>query len=125
MQVDQWLGEKPALQGKCVLYFFLTSWSAPSRKLIPDLNALSKRYPGKLVVVGVGVQAEGQLAAQTEPRMEFPCVVDPAGRVSGAFDVTSVPQVALVDPKGRVHYVGHPGGLTERKLAALVAQVAE
>jgi hypothetical protein len=121
--VEKWLGEKPDLQGKCVVYAFLTSWSVPARKFIPDFNALHKRSPGKLLVVGVALQPEAQLAAMTDPHIEFPCAIDPAGKIGTAFGITSVPQIALVDAKGKVHYVGHPAALTEQKLAALISQV--
>jgi len=124
LTVEKWLGEKPDIQGKCVVYAFLTSWSIPARKFVPDLNALNKRYPGKLLVVGVAVQPEAQLAAMTEPRIEFPCAIDPAGKIGSIFGITSVPQIALLDAKGKVHYVGHPAALTEQKLSALVGQVS-
>ena len=122
--VEKWLGEKPDLQGKCVVYAFLTSWSVPARKFIPDLNGLHKRYPGKLMVVGVALQPEAQLAAMTEPRVEFPCAIDPAGKIGAAFGITSVPQIALLDAKGKVHYIGHPAALTEQKLSTLINQVS-
>ena len=121
---EKWLGEKPDLRGKCVVYAFLTSWSVPARKFIPDFNALHKRYPGKLLVVGVALQPEAQLVATTEPRIEFPCAVDPSGKIGAIFGITSVPQIALLDAKGKVQYVGHPAALTEQKLSALINQVS-
>jgi len=123
--VEKWLGEKPDLQGKCVVYAFFTSWSVPSRKFIPDLNGLQKRYPGKLLVVGVALQPEAQLATMTEPKIEFPCAIDPSKKLAAAFGITCIPEIALIDAKGRVHYVGHPAALTESKLAALISQASQ
>jgi hypothetical protein len=60
----------------------------------------------------------------TEPRVEFPCAIDPAGKIGAAFGITSVPQIVLLDAKGKVHYVGHPAALTEQKLSALISQVS-
>jgi thiol-disulfide isomerase/thioredoxin len=124
LAAEKWLGEKPDLQGKCVVLAFLTSWSVPSRKFVPDLNGLHKRFPGKLLVVGVALQPEAQWTSMTEPRIEFPCAIDASRKLAAAFGVTSVPEIALIDPKGKVHYVGHPAALTEQKLSTLVSQAS-
>ena len=48
----------------------------------------------------------------------------PRRKLAARFGITSVPQIALLDAKGKVHYVGHPAALTEQKLYTLVSQAS-
>jgi thiol-disulfide isomerase/thioredoxin len=123
LEADRWLGEKPALDGKFVLIDFWTPWSIPCRKSIPELNALQKKFKDKLIVVGW--TSEGELDNVNELKMEFASAVDSKAKLSAAVGVTSVPCVLLVDSKGIVRYQGHPGGITEKKLEALLAKAEE
>jgi thiol-disulfide isomerase/thioredoxin len=125
LKVDKWLGEKPALEGKCLLVAFWMPWSIPSRKAIPELNALQTKFAEKLVVVGVTSEPEEEVRALTEPKLEFASALDAKGKLSAAAGVTSVPSVLLVDSKGIVRYQGHPAALTEKKLAELLRKAAE
>lgn len=125
IEVDKWLSEKPALEGKFVLISFWAPWSAPCRQCIPELNALQKKYANKMVVVGVSAEPEGEISEMPEPRPEFASAIDSKAKMSVAAAVTSIPQVLLCDPKGTVLYQGHPGALTEKKLEAVFAAAAE
>ena len=120
---DRWLGEKPALEGKFLLIDFWAPWSVPCRKCIPDLNALQKKFKDKLVVVGW--TSEGEATNVTDLKMEFPSAVDSKSKLSASAGVTSVPCVLLVDSKGIVRYQGHPAGITEKKLEALMGKKEE
>ena len=42
LEVEKWLDEKPALEGKFALIDFWAPWSLASRKVIPALNELQK-----------------------------------------------------------------------------------
>jgi len=121
LEVDKWLGEKPVLEGKFVLVSFWAPWSIPCRKAIPELNALQKKFADKLVVVGVTAEPEVELSQMPEPKLEFASAVDTKGKLSAAADVTSIPCVLLVDPKGVVRYQGHPSAITESRLEKLVS----
>src|SRR4051794_30718968 len=50
IKIDKWLGSTgpPTLKGKFVLWTFLAPWSLPSQKCVPQLNALQKRFEGKV-----------------------------------------------------------------------------
>ncbi|HZR15931.1 MAG TPA: TlpA disulfide reductase family protein [Verrucomicrobiae bacterium] len=125
VQVDKWLGDKPALEGKFVLINFWATWSAPSRQYIPELNALQKKYSEKLVVVGISADPENEVADMTDPRIEYASGLDSKAKLTAAAGVTSIPCVLLVDPKGIVLYQGHPAALTERRLQAILARPTE
>lgn len=120
LDVEKWVGEKPFTSGKNILVFSWTSWSQPSAKAVPDLNALQKRFPDRLVVVGVCAQEEADLRRYTGPTMEFPTAIDPTGKVTATIGATSVPFVLLVDSKGTVLYQGHPGALSAEKVEKLI-----
>jgi cytochrome c biogenesis protein CcmG, thiol:disulfide interchange protein DsbE len=122
---DKWLGEKPALEGKLVMVAFWAPWSIPCRKYIPELDRLQKKFAGKLAVVGVASESEAEIAAMTEPNIEFASVLDPKAELGATVGVTSIPYVMLVDAKGVVRYQGHPTAITEKQVESILAKAAE
>lgn len=115
LEVEQWLTEKPALEGKCILIAFWEPWSIPSRKTIPALNALQRKFVEKLTVIGVTTDEAKQVEEMIEPKIEFASAIDTKGRLVNAFGVTSVPYIVLTDSKSIVRYQGHPGAIDEKK----------
>lgn len=118
LDADKWLGEKPAMEGKFVLVDFWAPWSIPCRKCIPELNSLQKKFKDKLLVVGWTSEAE--MADLNELKMEFPSALDTKSKLTALADVTSIPCVLLIDNKGIIRYQGHPGGITDKRLEALM-----
>jgi thiol-disulfide isomerase/thioredoxin len=114
LEVEKWLGEKPALEGKFVLIAFWEPWSIPSRKAIPLLNALQKKFADKLTVVGVTTEDASRVEGMNDPKIEFPIAIDSKGRLVNALGITSVPYIVLADSKKIVRYEGHPGVVDER-----------
>lgn len=125
LQVSQWLGEPPATEGKAVLVFFWTTWSLPCRKVIPEMNHFRKQFREQLIVIGLSAQEEKDVADFGDVKIDFPLAVDPKGVLALAAGVTSVPQALLIDAKGIVRYVGHPGVLTPATLKKLLAETTE
>jgi len=125
IEADKWLGQKPVLKEKFVLITFWAPWSIPCRNCIPELNALQKKFPDKLVVVGVTSESEEDVEQMAGPRMEFSCAIDSQAKLSAAAGVTSIPCVLLVDAKGIVRYQGHPAAIDEKKLQSLLAKASE
>jgi cytochrome c biogenesis protein CcmG/thiol:disulfide interchange protein DsbE len=124
LDVDKWLGDKPVLEGKFVLIAFWAPWSAPCRQWIPELNALQKKFADKLVVVGICAGPEAAISEMPDPHADFVLGIDSKSKLSGAAGVTSIPCLLLCDPKGIVLYQGHPGAITEKKLQAIMANMA-
>lgn len=124
-KIEKWLGDKPELEGKFVLLSFWAPWSFPCRRCIPFLNELQKRFPQRLVVVGVCSESETEVEEMPGPKPEFPTAIDPKGNLFSTIDVTSIPCVVLMDSKGIVQYEGDPGAITEKKLQALLAKSAD
>src|SRR5215831_10057012 len=71
LQVEKWLGDKPVLDGKFTLIMFWVPWSVPCRKAIPELNALQKRFPDKLLILGLTQAHEDEINDSTIPRPDF------------------------------------------------------
>jgi thiol-disulfide isomerase/thioredoxin len=125
LKVDKWLSDKPTFEGKYVLIAIWAPWSAPCRALIPDLNALQKRYTERLVVVGLTSETETNVLAMKEPKIEFASAIDSKAKLTADASITSIPTVLLLDPKGIVLYQGHPGALTEQHFQALLVPPPE
>src|SRR5205823_5579942 len=122
LEVEKWLGPKPALKGKCTLIAFWAPWSIPCRRAIPQFNALQKKFPEKLVVVGLTSDSQEEVEEMAEPKLDFPSGIDPKARLIAAAGINSVPSVLLVDAKGIVLYQGHPSALDEKKLESFLAK---
>ena len=122
LDVEKWLSEKPSLEGKFVLIAFWAPWSIPCRKCIPALNALQKKFPENLVVVGLTAESEADVEEMTEPRIEFASGIDTKSRLTNAAGVTSIPYALLLDDKRVVRYQGHPSALDEKKLQSLMTK---
>lgn len=112
------------LKGKVVLVDFWASWCVPCRKELPALDALQRRYTDAkkpVIILAVNVDkdranAEKLLAAVKVAALRI--LLDPDGKVAGAYDVPTMPSSFIIDPKGLVRNV-HAGFSSgdERKLA--------
>jgi cytochrome c biogenesis protein CcmG/thiol:disulfide interchange protein DsbE len=125
LQGVKWLGEKPNAKGKFMLIYFWAPWSAPCRKMIPELNGLQKRFAENLQVVGMVSETQSEIEAITDPKMDFPSAIDARGRLRVAAGATSIPYALLLDPKGIVRYQGHPAALSEKRLQGVLAKASE
>jgi cytochrome c biogenesis protein CcmG/thiol:disulfide interchange protein DsbE len=120
--VDKWLTEKPDLKDKFVLLSFWATWSIPCKKAIPQLNALEKKFAQKLAVIAVSTEPAEDVEAITDPKIEFASAIDLKGKSRFAFNITTIPTVVLIDPKGVVIYEGHPAALNEKQLQTILGK---
>jgi thiol-disulfide isomerase/thioredoxin len=120
--VDKWLTEKPDLKDKFVLLSFWASWSIPSKKAIPQLNALHKKFAQKLAVIAVATEPLDDIESMTDPKIDFASALDAKGKSRFAFNITTIPSVVLIDPKGVVLYQGHPAALSEKQLETILSK---
>jgi thiol-disulfide isomerase/thioredoxin len=92
-----------ALRGHVVLLNFWATWCPPCRKEIPDLNALQDQFrPQGLVVLGIDNNEDAAtvgpfVAAQ---KMRYPVLLDPGGKITDLFQVTSIPKTFIYDRDG-------------------------
>ena len=99
------LWDEQVKKGNYTLCFFWASWSDEAREELPYVQAVSKKYAGKVKVLGVtyGDEIQDSMDAIPEWGITFPSFVfvedsPPDGR----FSVDSIPLVILFGPDGSI-----------------------
>ena len=92
-------------KGNYTLCFFWASWSDEAREELPYVQAVAKKYAGKVKVLGVtyGDEIQDSMDAIPEWGITFPSFVfveDAAP--DGRFDIDSIPLVILFGPDGSI-----------------------
>ena len=99
------LWDEQVKKGNYTLCFFWASWSEEAREELPYVQAIYKKYAGKVKVLGVtfGDEIQDSMDAIPEWGMTFPSFVfvedaPPDGR----FDIDTIPLVILFGPDGEI-----------------------
>ncbi len=98
-----------ALGGKVWVVKFFAEYCEPCKRTLPEAQRLHERYDD-VVFVGVSEderQADAAALVNTYG-LTFPVVLDRGNVLSGRFRVTELPIVFVVDPAGKVAWVGGP-----------------
>jgi len=114
------------LRGKVVIVDFWASWCAPCKEAMPFYDALAKRHPEGLVVLGVNLDEDpAQMrAAMQESPMAFSVLRDEEGQVAAAFGVSGMPTSFVFGKDGAVALVHRGFVPSDRaKLEALVSKL--
>ena len=92
-------------KGAYTLCFFWASWSDEAREEVPYIQAINKKYAGKVKVLGVtyGDEIQDSMDAIPEWGMTFPhfVFVEDAAP-DGQFEIDSIPLVILFGPDGNI-----------------------
>src|SRR5436190_383746 len=127
--VEKWITKEPDRQGKFVLIDFWATWCGPCRKAIPELNEFQKKFADKLVVIGISDEPEAAVHKLTEPKIEYASAIDSQARMKKTLQVSGIPHVILLDPKGIVRWEGFPllegHELTEKVVADVIAKYSK
>lgn len=113
---EQWLTPPPDSKGKFILIDFWATWCSPCRASIPELNVFYKKYPDRLVVVGVTDEPEAAVRKMADPHIDYAVAIDTQQRMMRTLAITGIPHCILVDPHGIVRYEGMPQYLDAAKL---------
>ena len=93
------------VKGNYTLAFFWASWSDEAREEVPYIQAIYKKYAGKVKVLGVtyGDEIQDSMDAIPEWGMTFPhfVFVEDAAP-DGRFDIDSIPLTILFGPDGSI-----------------------
>jgi cytochrome c biogenesis protein CcmG/thiol:disulfide interchange protein DsbE len=112
------------LRGHAVLLDFWATWCRYCRAELPAVDALSKRWHDKgLVVVGVSTDRpeEGDPGRYARAHgMTFPIVSDSSGTASRAYGIESLPTVVVLSSTGKVVAV-HTGVAGDDELDRLIS----
>jgi cytochrome c biogenesis protein CcmG, thiol:disulfide interchange protein DsbE len=111
-------------RGRWVLVNLWASWCVPCRQEAPDLERFSRRFPGRVAVLGIDVQdnSDDALAFVREHQLTYPQLRSVGDERSEAFGSTGVPENFLVDPRGRLALIWR-GPVDERFLAERVVPI--
>lgn len=114
LRIGEWLSKVPAEGDMPRLVEFFHSASKPSTDRIPSLNALAKKYDGKLHVIVVTRESRDKVAPALADRSNlFYAGLDDAGKTFSAYGVRYLPFSVLIDAKGRTRWFGNSAHLTE------------
>jgi thiol-disulfide isomerase/thioredoxin len=94
------------LSGKIVVMDFWATWCPPCRSSVPELKALTKKYPQtKVVLISFSADSDQQAWRDfvAKKDMGWPQYWDSDGRVRNAFGVSAFPTYLVIDQDGFIH----------------------
>jgi thiol-disulfide isomerase/thioredoxin len=94
------------LAGKVVVMDFWATWCPPCRESVPELKALTRKYPAdKLVVISFSADRDQQAwkSFVAQKGMDWAQYFDGDGKIRGSFGVNAFPTYIVVDANGFVY----------------------
>lgn len=103
-------------KGKYVLIDFWASWCMPCRASIPMVREIYKKHSDKVDIYAISIDQDEKAwrQAMEQEKMEwnqryapgdmFQAVVEP-------YSVKGIPHMVLIDPQGKIAFVGHNAAL--------------
>jgi thiol-disulfide isomerase/thioredoxin len=111
------------LKGKVVVIDFWASWCAPCRAEAPIVDQIARRHDGKgVVVLGIATSGDDWMRAAEfakSQNLSYTTLFDENDQVAGAFRITELPTLVVVDPEGIVTAV-RPRMVHEDELESLI-----
>jgi thiol-disulfide isomerase/thioredoxin len=124
IEVAEWIEQQPVrlsdLRGKVVLLDFWATWCGPCRHSMPKINALSRKYRDRgLVVLGL-TEFEGNVEGRDVTRAEeleylrqfkrkqsisYGFGVSNDTKTRHTYSIYSIPTTVLIDRRGRVRFL--------------------
>lgn len=96
------------LKGKVVLLNFFATWCPPCRDEASDVDAFSREYQSRdIVVLAVDLKEDPAIVREfmTRNKLSFPVVMDDTGKVSDLYRITGVPTWFIIDRNGFIKAV--------------------
>ena len=118
------LWDEQVKKGNYTLAFFWASWSDEAREELPYIQAVQKKYAGKVKVLGVtyGDEIQDSMDAISELGMTFPSFVFVEDAPpDGQFDIDSIPLVILFGPDGEIVKRDMHGEEIEKTITSLLS----
>ena len=124
IKVSEWIDQAPVrladLRGKVVLLDFWATWCGPCRVSMPKINAMSRKYRDRgLVVLGLTEfegEADGRQLSRAEEieylrqfkrrqNISYGFGVSDDKETGRSYGVVSIPTAVLIDRQGRVRFL--------------------
>lgn len=120
----EFIGDKPAYEGKARIVEFWATWCPPCRASIPHLNETYKKFKDKgLVVVGITDESKEKVDTfRTKIPMDYSVGIDSSGALLKQLAIQGIPQAFVLNKKGVVVWEGHPMELKEATLEKVLAE---
>ena len=125
-KVEQWYIGSTAdmnLETGATLVVFWEEWCPHCKREVPELQAMHKKYQGKMDVVGLTKITKSSTEEKVRDFIEEKGVTYPmakeGGDVSKEFAVSGIPAAAIVKD-GEIVWRGHPGRLDEELINKLI-----
>ncbi len=115
-KVREWIVmDKPVpVPQKMILVEFFHPSNAGSVKRLAELDRLAGEYPAGLTVTVITKDdSEVSRKMLRDASARYHAGIDDAGRTFAAFGVQYVPYAVLVDPKGRLLWMGNPATMDD------------
>jgi peroxiredoxin len=102
LQGKEWTLSK--LRGKVVLLNFWATWCEPCRKEMPDLEALSREFAAKgLLVLGISDDEPGKITSLVaERKYTYPILLDPGSKITRLMTGDGIPKSFVYDRTGNL-----------------------
>ncbi len=112
------------LEGKPVLVNIWASWCVPCRAEAPMLKRAAEDLDGEVVFLGIASEdnPSSSRAFLDEFAIDYPNVSDEPGAIPALVAMRGFPTTIAIDRNGEVRGSSF-GGLTENRLAALLAEI--
>jgi cytochrome c biogenesis protein CcmG/thiol:disulfide interchange protein DsbE len=90
--------------GRPMVIDLYASWCESCRDQIPNLKSLATRHAGRLVVVGVNVGEEPDVARRFAARegIDYATYLDPDFKFADSMGITQLPALLVVDADGKI-----------------------
>jgi thiol-disulfide isomerase/thioredoxin len=107
--------------GQPVVVNFFGSWSAPSLRELPDMQAVAERHAGKVAFIGVAVNDTRRGARRMLERtgVTYPVGLDEDSDAVLDYAVDGIPTTVFISPEGRLLERAE-GPLSELQLEAVI-----
>lgn len=117
--VKEWYNGEPDMQGKFVLVDYFGYHCPPCIEAVPIFNEWAERFKDEVVCIGY-TKDGAKMLDRINPKITFPCAIDPKGETWEATQLHLRPYLMLIDPKGIVRWEGRFWDLTPEKIEELV-----
>lgn len=128
--VEKWISEEPNTEGKFILLEFWGTYCAPCIREIPKLNALHAKYNDRIAIIALSSESAEKVSkfkgfkakdGKIHP-IEYYNAVDSKSTLSKLAGVKAQPTTVIIDPNGKIAYLGPPALIKAEKIEAMLFQ---
>lgn len=106
---------------KYVILDFWATWCGPCISSMPKYEALQKKYPNQLQIIGITHETVKRIQSFVRNRpVGFMLAVDTASVLRKYFEYRSIPHVVILDKSGTVKAIAHSDEVTDAVISTLI-----